>query len=180
MLSNIKVERALLEAAKKTEAAEQEVASANALVKSKEEEAAQAETLRIASEKAVNEAKIVELRLAADRRALRHQIDTARSSLDEVEGVIQTLRASGTDPGVTDKIAALLGETSEALGRTCSPEDAQSYDKALLVEPQGLKPLINAYFPWGKPVYSVANPDIKDVVQPWWIGGYSPSRKIPI
>ncbi|MEM7467808.1 MAG: molybdenum cofactor guanylyltransferase MobA, partial [Pseudomonadota bacterium] len=39
-------------------------------------------------EKAVNEAKIVELRLAADRRALRHQIDTARSRLDEVEHVL--------------------------------------------------------------------------------------------
>lgn len=180
LLSNIKVERALLDAAKKTEAADAEVAKANALVKSKEEEAAQAEALRIASERAVEEAKVVELRLAADRRALRHQIDTARSSLDEIDGIVQTLRDSGVNPGVTDKIAALLGETSEALGRSCSPEDAQSYDKALLVEPQGVMPLIRAHFPWGKPVYTASSSDIEDVVQPWWIGGHSPSRKIPI
>lgn len=180
LVSNYKVERARLETAEQQKDAKEKVEAAQQKVDELEQSANIAEAQRLAAEAAAENARITRIQLRADHRALKEQIKEARQGLEQTETLVAKLASDGADPEILDEILGSIGRTSEALGRTCTEAEASAYDSALLVDTAEKPSLRRMHFPWGLPVYKGAANDILEMVQPWWIGGFSPSRKLPL
>ena len=178
ILSDIKIQRAALEAEQKIQNANKRIEEAE---KREEGAKAKAEFAEAARKKAIKETKAIRFEAVAlnrEKLALEEQTELARKGLNEILVAVADLKTSGIDKELIANLEAVATETSEGLGY-CTPEEVAVYDKAIPLRAEEASIADSHHLPWGLPRINKPSEDYLVLHQAWWIGGYDRKLKVP-
>jgi endonuclease G, mitochondrial len=178
LLSSIKVERALLEAAQKQQEASNRIAAAESQEIEAAARAAAAEAARAEAEAKTKNMRAEVVELESDKRALDAQINDARTGLERAIGLIDELKSAGVADDLIARIEDELTRTADTLA-SCTKEEAAAYDKALVLQEEEATVALLEHLPWGVPRPAEGPESPPNLVQAWWIGSYDRTAKVP-
>jgi DNA/RNA endonuclease G (NUC1) len=176
--SDIKIQRAALEAEQKIHNANKRIVEAE---KRENGAKAKAKSANVARQKAIQETEAIRweaVALSQERLALEEQTELARKGLNEILVKVSNLKATGIEKELIADLEAVATETSEKLGY-CTPEEIAVYDKALPLIVEQASIAERRHLPWGLPRINKPSEDYILLHQEWWIGGYDRKLKVP-